>query len=392
MSSRPIRVLELRSVRGTGGGPEKTILLGTRRTDPQQFAVTVCYIRDASDRGFGITARADELGIDYVELLERGSFDPAVWPALRRVARERSIDIVHSHDYKTELLALLLQKAEGTIPLGTAHGWTGHSRRERWLYYPLDKQMLRRFPVTIAVSGHIRSELIRAGALPHRVRVVLNGIDHREFRRDRSREAEVRRELGAGTSDIIVGAAGRLEPQKRFDLLIEACALLRRRWPTLRLAIAGDGNLRKPLQELAVKLLPPEACQFLGQRHDVARLHHGFDVFAQSSDYEGTPNSVLEAMALETPIVATTAGGTAEIARDRIDALLVPAGDAVALARAIEETLSNRTATAARAARARNAVETRLSFERRMAAVERIYVELAGARAHETSGGVPRCA
>jgi glycosyltransferase involved in cell wall biosynthesis len=392
MSSRPIRVLELRSVRGTGGGPEKTILLGTRRTDPQRFAITVCYIRDLSDRAFGVSARADQLGIDYVELVERGSFDPALWPALRRLARERAVDIVHSHDYKTELLALMLRRAEGTIPLATAHGWTGHSRRERWLYYPLDRQMLRRFPVTIAVSGQIRSELIHAGARPDRVRVVLNGIDHREFRRDRSREAGVRRELGAGAADIIVGAAGRLEPQKRFDLLIEACGLLRPRWPTLRLVIAGDGSLRKPLQELAAKVLPPDACDFLGQRYDVARLHHGFDLFAQSSDYEGTPNAVLEAMALETPLVATKAGGTGEMAQDGVEALLVPTGDAAALARALDRALSDRPAAAVRAARARAAVETRLSFDARMAAVEQIYVELAGARARESSGRVGRCA
>jgi glycosyltransferase involved in cell wall biosynthesis len=389
--TRPIRVLELRSVRGTGGGPEKTILLGTRRTDPRRFAITVCYVRDLSDRSFGVSGRADQLGIDYVELAERGSFDPALWPALRRLARDSSIDIVHSHDYKTELLALLLARFEGTIPLATAHGWTGHSRRERWLYYPLDRQMLRRFPVTIAVSGQIRSELVRAGARPERVRVVLNGIDHREFRRDRSHEAAVRHELGAGDADIIVGSAGRLEPQKRFDLLIEACALVRARWPTLRLVIAGDGSLRQPLKELARRLLP-DACHFLGQRHDVARLHHGFDLYAQSSDYEGTPNSVLEAMALETPVVATMAGGTAEMTRDRIEALLVPTGDAAAIARAIEQTVSDRAAAAHRADQARAAVETRLSFDARMAAVEQIYVELAGARARASSGRVDRCA
>ena len=68
------RVLELRSVRGTGGGPEKTILFGAARHDRERFAITVCYIRDARDEIFGIGERARALGLDYVEVIERHFF------------------------------------------------------------------------------------------------------------------------------------------------------------------------------------------------------------------------------------------------------------------------------------------------------------------------------
>src|SRR5579872_6172619 len=104
--SRPIRVLELRSVRGTGGGPEKTILLGAKRTDRRRFAVTVCYLRDRRDDAFAVANRAEVRDVDYVEIPERHSFDPSVWPALRKLVRERRIDIVHAHEYKSDLLAL----------------------------------------------------------------------------------------------------------------------------------------------------------------------------------------------------------------------------------------------------------------------------------------------
>src|SRR5262245_54089408 len=105
--TRPIRILELRSVRGTGGGPEKTILLGAARSDPAQFAVTVCYIRDRRDAVFAIDHKAGQLEVDYVEIHERNSFDPSIWPALKRLVREKRIDIVHAHEYKTDLLAWL---------------------------------------------------------------------------------------------------------------------------------------------------------------------------------------------------------------------------------------------------------------------------------------------
>jgi glycosyltransferase involved in cell wall biosynthesis len=384
MTARPIRILELRSVRGTGGGPEKTILLGAQRADPRRFAVTVCYLRDARDTVFGVGARAADLGVDYVELVERHSFDCRLWPMLRRVVRDRAIDIVHSHEYKTDLLACLLGKSAGIIPLATAHGWTGHSARERWLYYPADKRVLRTFPQTIAVSGEIRSDLVRHGVPAERVQVVLNGIDHRAFRRDHRREQGARAALGLTGGEIVIGSVGRLERQKRFDLLIRACAALRGRWPGLRLVIAGDGSLREPLSALADRLLPPRTCRLLGHCDDITALHHGIDLFVQSSDYEGTPNAVLEAMAFESPIVATAAGGTAEIVRHGTDGLVVEPGDLAALVAAIERALTNREAAAARAAAARRAVETTLSFDARMEAVENIYSTLIDRHRHAT--------
>ena len=87
--SRPVRVLELRSVRGTGGGPEKTILMGAAMADPRSTHVTVCYLRDRRDGIFAVDARARTARVDYVEVLERHSFDPGVWAALRRIIRDQ---------------------------------------------------------------------------------------------------------------------------------------------------------------------------------------------------------------------------------------------------------------------------------------------------------------
>src|SRR5215475_11024100 len=306
----PIRVLELRSVRGTGGGPEKTILLGAARTDPAQFAVTVCYIRDERDRVFGIDTRAAALPVDYVELTERHSFDLRLWKSLRRIVRERAIDIVHAHEYKTDLLAWLLARSTGVIALATVHGWTGHSMRERRLYYPADKRVLARFPKLIAVSSEIRRELVLNGAHPDRIATILNGIDHRAFVRQRPRGPVVRGALALGSDAFVIGSVGRLEPQKRFDLLIDAFKACYLRHPNLRLLIVGDGSLRPTLQEQINRAGLSSSCQLLGQRLDIADLHHAFDLFVQSSDYEGTPNAVLEAMAMDTPVIATDAGGT----------------------------------------------------------------------------------
>lgn len=372
----PICVLELRTVRGTGGGPEKTILLGTARTDPSQFAITVCYIRDARDSVFNIADKARELGVDYSEVVERHSFDPTIWPRLCRLVRDHAIDIVHAHDYKTDLLAWLLSRRLHLRALATVHGWTGQSARERWLYYPADRRILSFFPRLIAVSSDVKEALVRAGARPENIATILNGIDASLFRRNPARQRTVRAALGLADDALVVGAVGRLEPQKRFDVLLEAFATLRATLPRARLVIAGDGSLRAALSARVAALNLSESCHLLGYRADVADLHHAFDLFVQSSEYEGTPNAVLEAMAMETPIVATNAGGTAEMARHAREGLIVISGDPNPLVAAMRRTIQEPEATAVRVLAARRRVETELSFDARMRAVEEVYVDL----------------
>jgi glycosyltransferase involved in cell wall biosynthesis len=376
MNTTRIRVLELRSVRGTGGGPEKTIMLGAQQADTAEVAVTVCYIRDQRDEVFRLDERAKALGIDYVEVRERHSFDASILEQLRTILRDRRVDIVHAHDYKTNLLALLLARQGSVVPLSTVHGWTGHTWRERRIYYPLDRRFLARYPRLIAVSSQIADQLVESGAPRDRITVVLNAIDPDRFRRDPSLVASSRAHFGWLPQHRVVGAVGRLEPQKRFDLLIQAVARAQAHDGDIRLMIAGDGSQREILTRLASQALPEGACRILGHVDDIGKVHHAMDLFVQSSDYEGTPNAVLEAMAFESPIVATDAGGTAEVVHPGEHGLVIGTGSEAALTEAIREALTNRSATAARARAARRRVEGELSFRSRMRRVEDIYREL----------------
>ena len=374
-----IRVLELRSVRGTGGGPEKTILHGATLAG-DAFGITVCYIRDQRDSVFGIDERARQLGVDYVEIPERHSYDLAAWRCVFSLVRERGIHIVHAHDYKTNLMALAASRRTRATALSTVHGWTGQSFRERRVYYPLDKRVLARFPRLVAVSSEIKRELTRYGASDDKVTVLLNGIDPRAFRRDPARRSAVRTALGLGSEDVVIGAVGRLERQKRFDLLLDAFQLLATGRPRLRLVVVGDGSLRQELERHAGQLQVDSRCVWTGHRTDVADLHHAFDLFVQSSEYEGTPNAVLEAMAMGTPIVATDAGGTREVAPPGTHALIVPVGNVRALHDAIEVVLADPSTALSRAASARRRIEHDLSFETRTRRLEAIYAELAALR------------
>ncbi len=364
-------------VRGTGGGPEKTILAGAQLADPARTHVTVCYLRDARDPVFGIDRRAREMGLEYTEVVERHSLDWRTPALLTGVVRERQIDIIHSHDYKTDLLAFIVAKRTGAALLTTAHGWTGHSAKERWGYYPAHKRFLSRFPLVLAVSSEIRGELLRHGARPDRVRTLLNGIDPDVFVRRRDRERQVRAHYGIPEDAFVVGAVGRLEPQKRFDLLIEAFHTVRARYPASRLLIAGDGSLRESLAAQIAAEGIGDSCRLLGQVDDIVGFHHALDLFVQSSIYEGTPNVVLEAMALETPLVATDVGGTEELCVPDVHGIIVPPQDVAALSAAMRNAAGDAAGRRRRAEAARSRVVEHLSFSRRVRALDDIYEELA---------------
>lgn len=377
----PVRVLELRSVRGPGGGPEKTILLGAARSDPARVAVTVCYLRDARDRVYDLDRRARELPVDYVEVIERHSFDPRIWPALRALIRSRRIDVIHAHEYKTDLLALLLARVEGVMPLATVHGWSGDSLRER-VYYAADERLLKYYPLVITVSPSIREVLLRRGAQEDRVRYVPNGVDTRMFAPDADARARVRAQLGVPDEVAVLGAVGRLEKEKRFDLLLQVAARVGAGRPVV-VAIAGEGSQRGALEQTAAALGLDGRLRLLGQRRDVCDVHRAFDIYVQTSDREGCPNAVLEAMAVQTPVVATDVGGTGELIVDGETGLLAPRGDVERLVAAVDRALTD-TETPVRAARARAWVERERSFDARMAAVEDIYRGLVdrGRRSH----------
>lgn len=372
----PIRVLELRSVRGTGGGPEKTILLGTAKTDTRRFDVTVCYIRDLRDSVFQMHERARDLGTTYTEVIERHSFDPGILPQLTRLIRERRIDIVHAHDYKTDFIAWLLARRTSIVPMATVHGWIRNSWREQ-VYYAVDTRLLKRFPAVVAVSGPIRDTLLAHGAAPERVHRIPNGIDQNVFRRVRGRREAIRHLLGINAGEFVLGAIGRLEAEKRFDLLLAVAARL----PTeTRVLIVGEGSCRAALEAQAQALGIAERVTMTGLRADVLDLLHAIDVFVQTSDTEGVPNAVLEAMATEVPVVATDVGGTSEVLTDDVHGLLVPRGDVLALTAAVERTRSDLVATSRRTRAARERVERELSFDARMARVEGIYLNLMTSR------------
>jgi glycosyltransferase involved in cell wall biosynthesis len=228
----------------------------------------------------------------------------------------------------------------------------------------------------LAVSADTRARLIALFGWPEdRVRVIHNAVDLDRFR-GVARDEGFRASLGAADGSALALVPARLDVQKGHEHLLAAA----RDTTGVRFLLAGDGPVRGRLEARAAELGVEDRVAFLGRRDDVPALLAACDLVVLPSLYEGLPLSLIEAMAARRPIVATDIGGTRELVRDRLDGLLVPPGDPVALAAAIGR-LRDDPGLAARLvdAGAARAAE-RFGAERMVRAVEAEYEELLGAR------------
>jgi glycosyltransferase involved in cell wall biosynthesis len=285
---------------------------------------------------------------------------------LRAELRQREAGVVHSHGYKPDILLSLPGVASGWRRLSTCHTWyreTWKMRTWEWL----DKRVLRGFDGVVAVSSHIERELHEARVPAARIRKIDNGIE--APRRDPALGAAIRAEFGIAADVPVVVQLGRLAPAKRNDIVIDSLSRLP---PATQVIFAGDGPERAALERRVAAHGLDARVHFAGFRTDVIGFLSAANVLAISSDHEGLPIVLLEAMAAGCPVVSTRVGEIAHVLRDGQDAWLVPPADARLFAAALAEACSNPQAAAARADSARAVYERKHS----RAAMGRQYLEL----------------
>ncbi|MCA8981185.1 MAG: glycosyltransferase family 4 protein [Planctomycetes bacterium] len=357
-------VLHARIVTGTGGGPEKTILNSPRHLRRLGFESVVVYLHPPGDPGFAvIEERARAADAELIGIPESLPVDPRALRRLLRICRERGVTVWHGHDYKSNLYGVLLAKLHRMQLVTTVHGWVKHTSRTP-LYYAVDRWCLKRYERVLAVSADLERRCLELGVRRERLVLVENAIDTDSFRRRAAR---------SGTGRLRVGAVGRLSEEKGFELLIEAVERLVASGRDLELAIAGEGDLRAHLERRVADSPCADRIELLGFRADTVELFEGFDVFCLSSLREGLPNVVLEAMAMEVPVLATRSGGMQEFARDGEDALLCDPGSVDELEHGLARLCDDPDLRTRLARNARARIESECSFAARMDRVASFY-------------------
>ncbi len=214
------------------------------------------------------------------------------------------------------------------------------------------EEALARIDRYVCISDEVAREASAAGLARERFARIANGVSLARFSPEGPRAALP--ELGLAPDRRVILFVGRHDAQKRLDVLLRAMPAILARVPGARLACAGRGPDRAALEALARELGVHDRVAFLGAREDVPGLLRAASVLVLPSASEGIPNVVLEAFASGTPVVATDIPGTRDVARHEREALLVPVGDAAALAASVvrlleDRALAERLADAARA-------------------------------------------
>ncbi|MBI4605063.1 MAG: glycosyltransferase [Planctomycetes bacterium] len=293
-----------------------------------------CLARRLRNEGLGVAIGcldlAGELGEEMaaegfpVDLFSRKpGLDIALPARIARTVRARRCDVVHAHQYTCFFYGVLAKLLTGTPLVFTEHG-RFHPDLPSLKRRLFNRVFAGRADRVTAVSRRVRESLARVeGFDPERIEVVYNGIDVERLAAERGARERAREVLGLPLDARVVGTVGRLDAIKNHRLLLGAFKLVSERVPGALLVLIGDGPERDRLRSLAGELGIGGSARFAGQRRDAGRLLAAFDAFALSSFSEGTPMTLIEAMAASVPIVATTVGGVPEILRDGEEALLV---------------------------------------------------------------------
>jgi glycosyltransferase involved in cell wall biosynthesis len=358
------------------GGTEKILFEITKRLDKNKFIPVIFGLK-----GWGIYAeQMANVGIE-VHAMGVSRFGTAGFPFLwlsaiakmAGYARANGIGLIHSFLFQGNLAGRIVSRLSGRIPVVSSIRVI--EEEKKW-QLTVEKFFSKTSAVITANSLALKEFLVNNRvADASKIEVIYNGIDVSHLPApDRD---WLEGEFSLGKNDFVFVTAGRLHRQKGLRYLIEATAVLTGSNPGARCVIVGDGPERAALSDKCRSLGLTESGKviFAGKREptETLRIMASSDAFVLASEWEGTPNAVLEAMALGKPVVATGVGGTVELIENGKDGLLVPPRDAAALSNAMAMIISDRSAALAMGAEARGKVERNFSMEKMIKRTEELY-------------------
>lgn len=331
----------------TFGGTRKYLLDLAYNLPEDRFAqhLVVSTLRDpgfAEDvqrlRDFGHTVTV----VPMRRQISPGS-DLAGYRRIRALVKSWQPDIVHSHSSKAGFLARMAASGLPVAALYTPHCFAFQMRvssLRRWTYLQLERFAGRRTDIVVLPSESQRELTVKAGVVPKsRTSVVPTGVAPEKMKPEKA-AAEIRASLDIPSGVTVLGTVALLSQQKGHMYLLRAMTRLCENRDIV-LLLAGDGPLRKSLQELADRLKVTECVRFLGYRDDIPNLLGALDLFVLPSLWEGLPYALLEAMAAKVPVVTTDIPGNSDIVDGSTTGWLAPPADSDGLAKVIMQALSD---------------------------------------------------
>ncbi len=380
---KTIRILRIIARLNIGGPALQAITLSAELGDGFQ-TLLVAGVPDKGEGSFDDQARAQVKDVVFIQELSRPLHplrDAIAFFKICLLIRRFKPDIIHTHTAKAGTLGRLagiLMRVP--VMIHTFHGNVFHgyfSRTHTRMFLGIERFLARRTDAIVAISDTQKNDLTNrykvAGA--DRVRVVPLGFALEAFLNAGAAAGELRGELGAARDTVIVGIVGRLVEIKNIAMFLEAAALIKKQEPKVPLlfVVVGDGHLRKALEEKARALGIKDCVVFLGWRNDIPAITASFDIAVLCSLNEGTPVSLIEAMAAGKAVVATDVGGVRDVVQDKLTGELVPSGDVNAFAETIRKLINNESLRAQYGRSAQRAAAQRFTKERLIRDITALY-------------------
>jgi glycosyltransferase involved in cell wall biosynthesis len=381
--SRPLRVLRVIARLNIGGPALHTVILSDGL---QQHGHETLLVYGSVGPGEAELGYERPLPVAYVpELGRRISF----WGDVRAFAKILTLiwrwqpDIVHTHTAKAGALGRIAamfynaatRRSRRCAVIHTFHGhvfegyfgWFGSAAVR-----VIERTLARATHRIVTISNRQFDDITHRFAIapPARVTIVPLGLELGPLLALPERPGRL---STAESNDVVVGYVGRLVPIKDLETLIRGVALARARLPQIRLVIAGDGEERASLESRVTELGLQGCVDFRGWRSDLTALYEGMDVFVLTSLNEGTPVSLIEAMAAGVPAIASAVGGVPDVLENGVTGVLIPTHQPEAVATAIMDTVTNRARAHRMAARAKQSVRDRFDSARLVQATETMY-------------------
>jgi glycosyltransferase involved in cell wall biosynthesis len=347
-STRPTRILRVIARLNVGGPAIHVTLLAHKLGPPDYESLLVCGHVEPGEGD--MQYYAERHGVHPVIIPELGrALHPvrdviAVWK-LYQLIRQFQPDVVHTHTSKAGFVGRLAARLAGVpVIVHTFHGHVFHgyfSWPKTQLFLWLERLTARMSDSIITLTEGLRRELADAYHVTRKSRIMVLplGLDLEEFARMSRKTGAFRKDWGVAADAPLIGIVGRLAAVKNHGLFLEAALRVRARFPDARFVIVGDGETRPAVEAQVDALGLRDAVIFTGWQRDLVPTYSDLDMLVISSTSEGTPVSVIEALAAGCPVVATAIGGVPDLLDHGELGRLVKSSDPDVLAQAMIETL-----------------------------------------------------
>ena len=379
-----VRVLRIIS-RMNVGGPALHALLLNERLDPARYDSRLVAGQVGDAEGDYLTLHGAEperfVSLPALGREVEGWRDWSAFWALVRLMRSFRPHVVHTHTSKAGALGRIAATL-CRVPV-VVHTYHGHvfdayfSPLKTRLVVAAERVLARGASALVAVTARVRRDVLARGiGGDDQVVVVSLGLDLDPLIAAPARRGELRRELGLRPDVPLVGIVARLAPVKAHEVFLAAAKAMAPVRPDIVFLIVGDGERRAELETAARASGLGDRVRFLGWRADLDRLYADLDIVVLTSKNEGSPVALIEAMAAGRPVVSTRAGGVEDVVTDGETGVVVPIGDAPAVARAVVDLLEDPSRAARLGAAGRASVVARFGSGRLVGDIDALYQRL----------------